>query len=126
MIDHRQNYRLHQQFDVIWTIPEQKIEGEGIISNISISGMLFVTDRLFEPRVGLKMEFKVEQSPNFPTKGGLVRFMKVGESQYQCGVQFLNEETFNKLWIKWMEKNISRLADAVDSRILGHYLDEGQ
>jgi hypothetical protein len=128
MADIRRNFRLRKQFDVTWSVPSQKIEGEGLISNISVSGMLFVTDKLFEPQHGLVMSFSIAQVPSFPPKGKLAWFRKVGrgEAQYQCGVQFLNEAVPNQLWIKWMEENIAKLGDIVDSRILDRFLSEGQ
>jgi hypothetical protein len=128
MINNRQSFRLRKQFDITWSVPEQKIQGQGIISNISLSGMLFVTDRLFESEHGLMMCFSVAQAPAFPPKGKLVWFRKVGKknAQYQCGVQFLNETAQAKAWIEWMEENILQLADAENSPILGRILNEGQ
>lgn len=124
MINDRQSFRLRKQFECRWSVPDQKIEGEGIIFNISRSGMLFVTDRLFEPEHELIMSFNVKQSPPFPPKGKLVWFRKVGEDDghYQCGVKFLNEFAANPAWIAWMEENISRLAEIGNSNILGHFI----
>ncbi|MBF0571860.1 MAG: PilZ domain-containing protein [Candidatus Omnitrophica bacterium] len=78
MINNRQSFRLRKQFYVTWSVPVKKIEGEGIIFNISRSGMLFVTDKLFEPDQGLDMFFRIEQVPSFPSKGKLVWFRKAG------------------------------------------------
>jgi hypothetical protein len=128
VINNRQSFRLRKQFDVTWSIPEHREEGQGIISNISLSGMLFVTDRLFEVEDNLNMCFTVTQSPSFPSKGKLVWFRKVGKkrSQYQCGVRFAGEYTQSPAWVTWMEGNISQLADTENSPILGRILGAGE
>ena len=124
MINNRQSFRLRQQFDISWFIPEQKIEGEGIIFNISLSGMLFVTDKLFKPEHGLTLFFTAAHAPAFPPKGTLVWFKRVGrgESQYQCGVRFPYEAALRRSWIQWMDENILKLAGTQDSTILDSYL----
>jgi len=124
----RKSFRIRKQFDVAWSVPEQGLEGEGLILNISLTGMLFVTDRLFDPKHGLSMGFSVEQVSSFPLKGDLVWFRRVGEggTHYQCGVKFSKESSCSPQWVKWMEGNILKLADVEDSRILDRYLNEGQ
>jgi len=128
MLSDRQSFRMRQQFDIFWSIPGQKIEGQGRIYNISLSGMLFVTDRLFDPAHALEMCFSVPEIPSFPSKGKLVWFRKVGQgrSQYQGGVKFSDEKSHNPLWIKWMEENILKLADVQDSKVLDRILTDGQ
>lgn len=124
MINNRRNYRLRKQLDVSWSIPDQKTEGNGIISNISMSGVLFVTDRLFNPEHDLIVALRSTEIPAFPSKGKLMWFRKVGKArtQYQCGVQFLHEAATSPAWIKWMEDNISTLADIGDSKIMDHFV----
>ena len=124
MIDNRQSFRLRKQFDIVWSVPDQKIKGEGIIFNISLSGMLFVTDRLFEPKLVLNMRFTSAQAPSFPPQGRLAWFRKIGKEnlRYQCGVRFLKEDICNEAWVKWMEEHILKLADAADSKILDRFL----
>jgi hypothetical protein len=124
MINDRQSFRLRKQLDFTWSVPDKKIEGEGLIFNISRTGMLFVTDRLFEPEHELTMYFSVKQAPPFPLKGKLVWFKKVGENNahFQCGVRFLKEFSASQAWITWMDENISKLADIGDNNILEHFL----
>ncbi len=124
MINDRQSFRLRKQLEFTWSVPEQKAEGEGLIFNISRSGMLFVTDRLFEPQHELGMAFKVKQVSSFPSKGKLIWFRKVEKENacYQCGVKFLNELASNQAWITWMEENILKLADIGNSNILENFL----
>ena len=124
MINDRQSFRLRKQLEFNWSIPGQKTEGEGLIFNISRSGILFVTDRLFEPQHGLEMAFRVKQVPPFPSKGKLVWFKKVEKENacYQCGVKFLNELAASQAWITWMEENILKLADVASTNILENLL----
>lgn len=128
MINQRQSFRLRKQFDVAWSIPEQKIEGQGKILNISLSGMLFITDKLFSPEDGLIINFKIDQAPAFPPKGRLAWFRKLegDRAQYQCGVRFFSEASSSPAWNQWMEDNILKLANTEDSRILERYLSQGQ
>jgi len=124
MINNRDYFRLRRLMDVSWFISEQNIEGKGKIFNISLSGILFETDRLFTPEHGMSISFKSEEIPPLPLKGKLVWFNKVGEgnSHYQCGVKFFKESTYNQKWIQWMDDNILKLADIADNKILNHYL----
>jgi hypothetical protein len=125
MINSRQSFRLRKQFSVSWSLPDQKVKGEGMIFNISLRGMLFVTDKLFKPDHGMIIWFRVLDVPYFPARGELVWFKKVEQSCYQCGVKFLKEAR-SPLWKTWMEDNILKLADAQDSKILDRYLDAGE
>lgn len=128
MINRRQHFRLRMQIDITWSVPDQKIKGEGIILNISLPGMLFVTDRLFESEHGLHMAFGAAQVAAFPSQGKLVWFRKVGKdgNRYLCGVLFSNEASQSQAWIKWMEENILKLADVQNSKILERILSEGE
>jgi len=124
MINDRQSFRLRKQIELIWTVPEQKIEGAGLIYNISRSGALFVTDKLFDPDHDLIMGFRVEQVPPFPSKGKLIWFKKVGQAnaRFQCGAKFSNELAASQAWITWMEENILKLADVASTNILENLL----
>ena len=117
MINNRQSFRLRKQFDVTWSIPDQKIKGEGKIFNISLSGLLFATDKLFVPEHGLII--------SFPSSGKLTWFSrksKTGKAYYLCGVKFLYGANFSSAWGQWMEDNILEMADTEDSRVLNRYL----
>jgi hypothetical protein len=126
MINRRQHFRLHTQFDITWSVPDQKSEGDGIIFNISLQGMLFATDRHFEFEREQEMCFKAEQTPFFPSKGKLVWFKKISAQggRYLCGVQFLNEASQAREWVQWMEENILKLGEAQNSAILERILSE--
>jgi hypothetical protein len=127
VINNRQNFRLRKQFNVTWSIPDQKLKGEGKVFNISLSGMQFVTD-VFEVREGQTIHFSVAQIPAFPSKGKLAWFRKIGQkqSQYQCGVKFVKEATYNPKWTQWMEDNISKMGDAEDTRVLNRMIEAGE
>ncbi len=126
MINRRQHFRLRKQLDVHWTVPSQKAQGQGIILNISLPGMLFVTDRLFKAEDGLKMNFSVEGVPSFPAQGNLVWFRRIGAQgeRYLCGALFSIETLKSRPWIQWMDGHMEQMADALDSKILGRILSE--
>jgi hypothetical protein len=124
VINNRDYFRLRKQMDVSWSVPEQQAGGRAKIFNISLSGMSFETDRLFNPDHGMSIYFSDAGIPPLPVKGRLVWFKKVGEgkSHYQCGIRFLGDSTTDQEWIKWMDDNILKLADTGDNKILQHYL----
>lgn len=128
MINNRDYFRLRRQIDLTWSVPSQRVEGKGKIFNISLSGMSFETDRLFNPEHGMDISFSSAEIPALPPKGKLVWFKKVGESNshYQCGIKFFKDSTLNQKWIKWMDDNIQKLADIGDNKILNHYLVDEQ
>jgi len=124
VINKRDSFRLREHIDIGWSIPEQKIEGKGKIFNISLTGMSFETDKLFQPDHGMKMSFSATGIPSFPTMAELVWFKRAGEGKkhYQCGIRFSKDCQMNPKWIKWMEDNIQKLAEAGDNKILRNYL----
>ena len=81
MVTMRQSFRFRERFDVIWSVPDQKIEGKGVIYDISRAGMLFVTDSLFKPEHKLSMCFKCAKVPSFPPKGELAWFIRTGKAK---------------------------------------------
>ena len=124
MINNRDYFRLRKLINATWSIEEQRIEGKANIFNISLSGMLVETDKLFNPEHGMFICFKAEEIPALPLKGKLVWFNKVGEghSHFLCGIKILKDSTLNQKWIKWMDDNILKLADIGDNKILNRYL----
>ncbi len=88
MLESRQNFRLYKHIDMTWSIPTQNIEGKGKIFNISLSGVLFETDKAFKPDHGLIVHLHSAQIPSLPQKGKLVspyhyhRLVKVDGGEY--------------------------------------------
>ncbi len=127
MIENRQSFRLRQQIDLDWSVTDQKTEGKGTAFNVSKTGMLFETDRLFSPEHGMTLSLKCEETPTLPQKGKLVWFRKVGENKahYLCGIRFNSDDASNVKWVKWMEESFSKLADVGNTTILTRYLQAG-
>ena len=115
---------MRKHIDVVWSVPEEKIEGAGKIFNISLSGINFETDKLFQPDHGMTVCLKSAQISALPSKGKLVWFKRVGEnrSHYQCGIRFLKDMDPDPQWVQWMDENILKLADTGDNKILTRYL----
>jgi hypothetical protein len=123
MSDTRQNFRLRKQMDVMWSIPEQNLTGTGKIFNVSLTGILFETDKLFTPSHGMVIHFSMPGVRMFPPSGKLKWFKRTGDEAhptYQCGVRFPFPSPPS--WNNWMEENILKLADAQDNAILTRYL----
>lgn len=127
MLENRQSFRLRQQIDLDWSVTDQKTDGKGKIYNISQTGLLFETDRLFAPEHGLTVSLNCQESPALPEKGKLVWFRKVGEnkSHYLCGIRFSSDDASDVSWTKWMEESVLKLAEVGDTHILGRYLRAG-
>lgn len=122
----RQYFRLRKELPLVWGVAEQGVEGQGSITDISLTGMQFKTDKPFSPQHGLVMAFKSDQIPSLPNHGKLVWFRKRQSNNttiYTCGVKFEREDGFHPAWRQWMEENILKLADAADNSILRRYLE---
>jgi hypothetical protein len=125
MIEGRQSFRFRKHMDFSWSVPDQNVHGAGKIYNLSQTGMLFETDRLFLPEHGLELCFSVKEIPCLPVKGKLVWFRKVTDKKphYRCGVRFTRQQAIKPEWTKWLDESISRFADAADNVILSRYLE---
>ena len=47
MFENRRHFRLREFIDVTWKVDELNVSGEGTVVNISSSGLLLQTDRVF-------------------------------------------------------------------------------
>ena len=49
MLENRRHFRLKEFMDVTWKVQDLGVAGEGTVVNISSSGLLLQTDRVFKP-----------------------------------------------------------------------------
>ncbi len=123
MINNRQSFRLRKQFDIHWSIPQQKVQGEAQVFNVSRTGVMIVTDRMFDPEHGMVIHLSAQDIASLPTKGKVMWFKKIGKGRtlrYQCGLKFI--DAHNPAWLKWMEDNVQKMADTGDNKILDRFL----
>ena len=125
-IDARGSFRLRQLIDFNWSVPEQGMEGTGKIYNLSMSGIMFQTNKFFKPDHRMIILLSSAMVPALPSKGKLMWFSRRPKAGgYLCGVEFVKTLAISSPWYKWMEANIMKLAEASDAKIVGQYLKSG-
>ncbi len=126
MLENRRHFRLREFIDVTWRLEGQEASGEGTVVNISASGLLLQTDRLFRPTDNciLCIESGTEALPFSAKKGTLVWFRHIHtpHERLQCGVEFLGGNKDNDLQ-QWLAQKVSRLSEAGDATILGNMVN---
>ncbi len=121
MLENRRHFRLREFMDVTWKVMDQDVSGEGLITNISSSGLLLQTDRVFKPSdiCILTISSGVDKLPFAEKKGKVMWFRRIHAPQerFQCGVQFIADKLDNDFQ-QWLEKKVSKLCEAGDAKIL--------
>src|SRR5580698_7527037 len=96
MFENRRHFRLREFLDVTWKVGGEEVSGEGTVVNISSSGFLLQTDRVFKPSDNcvLSIESGAEVLPFAAKKGKIMWFRRIHTPQerFQCGVQFLTDK----------------------------------
>jgi hypothetical protein len=123
MLENRRHFRLREFIDVAWKVLDQDVSGEGLVVNISASGLLLQTDRVFKPTDNCVLSIASEsENPPFAVKNGrLMWFRRIHTPQerYQCGIQFLTDSSDNNFQ-EWLEKKVDRISEAENTNILGN------
>jgi hypothetical protein len=124
MLENRRHFRLREFIDVAWkVVGAQEVSGEGTVVNISSSGLLLQTDRMFRPSDNcvLSIESGSEILPFASKKGRIMWFRRIHtpEERLQCGVQFLAGKTDSDFQ-QWLEMKVNRLSEAADAKILNN------
>ena len=121
--EYRRHFRFKESIDVAWKVEDQEISGEGMVVNISSSGLLLQTDKVFRPSDNcvVSIESGAEKLPFAPKQGKIMWFRRIHTPQerLQCGVQFLPNDT-DIGFKQWLELKLKKLSDAEDVRILGN------
>ncbi len=124
MLENRRHFRLKQYFDVNWKVNGQDDVGEGTIFNISSSGLLLQTDKVFKPSDNCIMSVEVIPGSVRPftiKKGKVMWFRRIRTPQerYQCGIQFL-DKSFDKEFQQWLDEEVTRLGEASNVNVLSN------
>jgi Tfp pilus assembly protein PilZ len=124
MFENRRHFRLREFIDVAWKVTDQDVSGEGLVMNISSSGLLLQTDKVFRPSddciLSIETGAGAENLPFAGKKGKLMWFKRIHTPQerFQCGIQFLANTDNN--FQQWLEMKVGRLSEAGDATILGN------
>jgi len=123
MLENRRHFRLREFIDVAWKVSGQDISGEGMVVNISTSGLLLQTDRVFmlPDDCVLSIGSGTESLPFSPKNGKIMwsRRIHTPEERLQCGIQFLPDDLDHDFQ-HWLEKKVHQLSDAVDVKVLSN------
>jgi len=123
MFENRRHFRLREFIDVAWKVADQDVSGEGTVVNISTSGLLLQTDRMFRPTDNcyLSIEAGPVDLPFAAKKGKIVWFRRINTPQerLQCGIQFSADKP-DKDFQQWLEMKVNELSAASDVKILGN------
>ena len=123
MLENRRHFRLREFMDVTWKVEGQEVSGEGTVVNISSSGFLMQTDKVFKPSDNCVLSIESEDGAlPFATKRGKIMWFKrihTPKERFQCGMQFLQDKADN--FHQWLEKKVNQLSEAGDVRILGNW-----
>ena len=124
MLENRRHFRLKEFIDVAWKVAGQEVSGAGTVVNISKSGLLLQTDKVFRPSDNcvLSIESGADTLPFAPKKGRIMWFRRIQTPQerFQCGLQFMEEKT-DKDFQQWFEGKVSQLGETVDAKILDNF-----
>jgi len=123
MFENRRHFRLREFLDVSWKTDQEGISGEGTVLNISSSGVLLQTDRVFQlPNDNILFidSADSQELPFAAKKGKIMWFRRIHTPQerYQCGIRFLEDKTDNSLQ-QWLSMKIEQLSQATDINVLG-------
>jgi len=123
MFENRRHFRLREFIDVTWKVHNQEDSGEGTVVNISSSGLLLQTDRVFKPSNNcvLSIESGSETLPFAPKKGKMMWFRRIHSPQerFQCGIQFLPGRS-DLDFQQWFDGKITQLSQTEDAKILNN------
>ena len=123
MFENRRHFRLREFLDVTWKVADQEVSGEGMVMNISSSGALLQTDRVFRPSDDCVLSIQpVDDKLPFESKSGKIMWFKrihTPQERYQCGIQFLQDKKDDNFH-QWLDGKVNELCEAGDAKILGN------
>ena len=126
MMEGRRNFRLRHPMSIHWKVKGGDASGEGTISNISLSGLLMQTDKIFRipNKCVLSLEIDGEDKPFVVKQGKVVWFRRIGNERprYQFGVEFVKDAGFDLKLKEWLEGKVAELSKAGDANIIKNYI----
>ncbi len=104
MNDRRVHLRVLENQKISWHTAEGNAQGEGLIKNLSSSGVLLETNSNFKPQIGTVISFESSSLDSFPKTGRVVwyRQKKFDKNKFLCGVQF--NETSEEVLLKLQQR----------------------
>ena len=123
MLENRRHFRVREILDIQWSVEGQEAKGEGKILNLSTSGILLQTDKVFKISQECVVSVSTPEGPLALKKGKVVWFRKIADGKkYVLGIEFLKKVAYDKSLNDWVEGKITLLAQAGDAKIINNYL----
>ena len=126
MLEARRHFRLRHPMAIHWKVKNGDASGEGTISNISLSGLLMQTDKVFRmpDKCVLSIKIDGEDAPLIVKQGKVVWFRRINtpKSRYQFGVEFVKDAGFDAKLQDWLEGKVTELGKAGDANVVKNYI----
>ena len=125
--EYRRHARITQEIPVLWHIDGTERSGNGVIRDISVSGILIELDTFFTPdknSVFILQPVNPENELFIPATARLVwaKPLKTEVGKYFCGMEFIRPpETVVAQLSKHIEGWFSTIAEAANVNILDNY-----
>lgn len=130
MTEWRRHPRVKESYPVKWTFGFLGHEGQAILRNISISGLMLEVDGSFEPVDEGQYLLDVQDprlGPIVPRQVKLVWCCPDAQDRTRkfCGMKFIRSEgpEFTRL-VEHIESKRSNFNEAMDAKIIQHYLTQ--
>ena len=124
----RRHPRVREEIPVRWAISQKGMQGQGIVRNVSISGLLLEVDEHFTPVENAQfiVEIADDKIPRFiPLNAKMVWFspFQADRRRKFCGLKFEDPTgpVFSRLK-EHIETRLSVLEQATDINIINRYL----
>lgn len=91
----RRHFRIQENLPIHWKLSELNFQGIGRIRNLSLSGMLLETDRIYTRAGECVYDFEsfVKGISDFlPSKGRLIWHRPTASGKFLCGIEFIDPE----------------------------------
>jgi hypothetical protein len=125
--EYRRNARIREETPIHWRIEDTDRTGEGVIRDISVSGVLLEVSTFFTPdksAVFVLEPMKSEDELIIPDRARLVwsKMMKMEAGKYLCGLEFVkpSDSTVAKI-AQHIENWFAHIAEGANVNILDNY-----
>ena len=128
MVEWRRHLRVREEIPVRWHSKDGYHKGEGIIRNMSLSGLMMEVGEEFKPSAQTQFLLEVTDPklPHIiPTQMKLVWYSRIlmGKPRFLCGMRFTDPSgaSFNGLK-QHIEERLNTYSQAMDINIQSRYL----
>jgi hypothetical protein len=128
MIEWRRHTRVKEEVPVRWSLPKECLEGQGIVRNVSISGLLLEVEARFTPAANAAFIVEVADPkiPKFIPKVAMLVWSEQNPENPRrkfCGLKFVDPTGAKFTRLKeHIDSRLENLFQATDLTIINRYL----